>query len=67
MDTASVPNTWVTEHVALITQEVHLFSGTLRDDLLLVQADFVQRRPQLGVGGAGEGEEEVVAKRAENR
>ena len=35
VDTATVPNTWVTEHVALITQEVHLFSGTLRDDLLL--------------------------------
>lgn len=35
VDTATVPNTWVTRHVALVTQEVHLFSGTLRDDLLL--------------------------------
>lgn len=35
IDTATVPNPWVTEHVALITQEVHLFSGTLREDLLL--------------------------------
>ncbi|MDO5032165.1 ABC transporter ATP-binding protein [Corynebacterium sp.] len=33
--TAEVPNTWLTAHVALITQEVHLFSGTLREDLLL--------------------------------
>lgn len=37
VDTATVPNTWVTEHVALITQEVHLFSGTLREDLLLAR------------------------------
>ncbi|APT92647.1 ABC transporter ATP-binding protein [Corynebacterium phocae] len=35
VDIATVPNTWVTQHVALVTQEVHLFSGTLRDDLLL--------------------------------
>lgn len=37
IDTATVPNTWITEHVALITQEVHLFSGTLREDLLLAK------------------------------
>lgn len=37
IDTATVPNTWITEHVALITQEVHLFSGTLRSDLLLAK------------------------------
>ena len=35
IDTSEVPNTWLTRHVALITQEVHLFSGTLREDLLL--------------------------------
>lgn len=35
VDTATVPNTWVTQHVALITQDVHLFSGTLREDLHL--------------------------------
>ena len=33
IDTATVPNTWVTQHVALVTQDVHLFSGTLREDL----------------------------------
>ena len=37
IDTSTVPNTWITEHVALITQEVHLFSGTLRSDLLLAK------------------------------
>lgn len=37
IDTATVPNTWITEHVALITQEVHLFSGSLREDLLLAK------------------------------
>lgn len=37
IDTATVPNTWITEHVALITQEVHLFSGSLRNDLLLAK------------------------------
>lgn len=35
VDTATVPNSWVTQHVALVTQDVHLFSGSLRDDLLL--------------------------------
>ena len=39
IDTATVPNTWITEHVALITQEVHLFSGSLREDLLLAKPD----------------------------
>lgn len=39
VDTKTVPNTWVTQHVALITQEVHLFSGALRDDLLLALPD----------------------------
>lgn len=34
-----MPNTWITEHVALITQEVHLFSGSLREDLLLAKPD----------------------------
>ncbi|MCQ9676910.1 ABC transporter ATP-binding protein [Corynebacterium sp. BF-R-2] len=37
IDTSTVPNTWITEHVALITQDVHLFSGTLRSDLLLAK------------------------------
>lgn len=37
IDTATLPNTWITEHVALITQEVHLFSGSLRNDLLLAK------------------------------
>lgn len=39
VDTATVPNTWVTEHVALVTQEVHLFSGTLRADLHMAAPD----------------------------
>lgn len=38
-DTATVPNVWVSQHVALITQDVHLFSGTLRNDLLLAKPD----------------------------
>lgn len=39
IDTSTVPNSWVTQHVALVTQDVHLFSGTLRDDLLLAAPD----------------------------
>ena len=39
VELGSVDNSWVTRHVALITQEVHLFSGTLRDDLLLAAPD----------------------------
>lgn len=38
-DTATVPNVWISQHVALITQDVHLFSGTLRNDLLLAKPD----------------------------
>lgn len=33
VDTATVSDTWTTRQVALISQEVHLFSGTLREDL----------------------------------
>lgn len=33
VDTADVPNTWVARQVSLISQEVHLFSGTVREDL----------------------------------
>ncbi|NMF32503.1 ABC transporter ATP-binding protein [Corynebacterium ammoniagenes] len=38
-DTATVPNVWISQHVALITQDVHLFSGTVRNDLLLAKPD----------------------------
>lgn len=38
-DTATVPNVWISQNVALITQDVHLFSGTLRNDLLLAKPD----------------------------
>lgn len=29
------PDEWITKHVTLLSQEVHLFSGTLREDLTL--------------------------------
>ncbi|MEZ2121308.1 MULTISPECIES: ABC transporter ATP-binding protein [unclassified Corynebacterium] len=32
-DTTTVPDTWTARQVSLISQEVHLFSGALRDDL----------------------------------
>lgn len=35
IDSQEVSDTWWTSQVSLISQEVHLFSGTLRDDLLL--------------------------------
>ena len=35
VDTATVPNTWLAQQISLITQDIHLFSGTLREDLLL--------------------------------
>lgn len=34
-DTARVSDTWTTRQVTLISQEVHLFAGTLREDLLM--------------------------------
>ena len=33
VDTSTVPDTWTARQVSLISQEVHLFSGTLREDL----------------------------------
>ena len=33
VDTNTVPDTWTARNVSLISQEVHLFSGTLREDL----------------------------------
>lgn len=35
VDTATVSDSWTARHVALISQEVHLFAGTLADDLRL--------------------------------
>lgn len=35
IDTSTVSDTWTTRQVTLISQEVHLFSGTLREDLLM--------------------------------
>nr|WP_286979795.1 ABC transporter ATP-binding protein [Corynebacterium sp. UBA5992] len=37
VDTAATSSSWLSRHVALVTQEVHLFSGTLREDLLLAR------------------------------
>lgn len=33
VDTRAVPDTWTARQVSLVSQQVHLFSGTLRDDL----------------------------------
>ena len=35
VDTAEVDDAWTTRQVTLLTQDVHLFSGTLREDLLM--------------------------------
>ncbi|NLZ57968.1 MAG: ABC transporter ATP-binding protein [Corynebacterium sp.] len=35
VDTGTVSDTWTTRQVTLISQEVHLFSGSLREDLLM--------------------------------
>ncbi|GAA1473834.1 ABC transporter ATP-binding protein [Corynebacterium felinum] len=35
VDTRLAPDSWIARHVALISQQVHLFSGTLREDLHL--------------------------------
>ncbi|MEJ5927260.1 ABC transporter ATP-binding protein [Corynebacterium sp. H128] len=35
IDTATVPDSWVSRQVVLISQEVHIFAGTLADDLRL--------------------------------
>ncbi|WP_245797213.1 ABC transporter ATP-binding protein [Corynebacterium aquilae] len=37
VDTATVSDEWTARHVTLMSQEVHIFSGTLRDDLLLAK------------------------------
>lgn len=38
VDTATVSDTWTTRQITLISQEVHLFSGTLREDLSMAAA-----------------------------
>ncbi|MCK7637034.1 ABC transporter ATP-binding protein [Corynebacterium pygosceleis] len=38
-DTSTVPDTWTARQVSLISQEVHLFSGTLRDDLRMASPE----------------------------
>ncbi|MDC7104846.1 ABC transporter ATP-binding protein [Corynebacterium falsenii] len=38
VDVTEVPNTWTTATVTLLSQEVHLFAGPLRDDLLMADA-----------------------------
>ncbi|MDO5669718.1 MAG: ABC transporter ATP-binding protein [Corynebacterium sp.] len=35
VDTAQVDDAWATRQVTLLTQDVHLFSGSLREDLLM--------------------------------
>lgn len=39
LDVTSAPEPVVRRHVALVSQEVHVFAGTLRDNLLLARAD----------------------------
>ncbi|MCK7660481.1 ABC transporter ATP-binding protein/permease [Corynebacterium sp. CCM 8835] len=39
VDTSTVPDTWTARQVSLISQEVHLFSGTLREDLRMAAPD----------------------------
>ncbi|WP_448851663.1 ABC transporter ATP-binding protein [Corynebacterium sp. 335C] len=38
-DVAGVPDSWTARQVTLLGQETHLFSGTLREDLLLAAGD----------------------------
>lgn len=39
LDVATAPEPIVRRHVALVSQEVHVFAGTVRDNLLLARAD----------------------------
>lgn len=39
LDVASAPEPMLRRHVVLVSQEVHVFAGTLRDNLLLARAD----------------------------
>lgn len=39
IDTAEVDDAWTTRQVTLLTQDVHLFSGPLREDLRMASAD----------------------------
>src|SRR5699024_1512542 len=53
-DTATVPNVWISQHVALITLEVHLFSVTSCNDSLLATPvatanDLLTARSSVGL------------------
>ncbi|MEJ5996744.1 ABC transporter ATP-binding protein [Corynebacterium sp. H130] len=54
IDTAEVSDAWVSQQVVLISQEVHIFSGTLADDLRLAarnasDADLLAALAEVGL------------------
>lgn len=55
VDTTDVTDAWISRQVVLISQEVHIFAGTLRDDLLLARTtasdeDLLSALTQVGLG-----------------
>lgn len=56
VDTRSVPDTWTARQVSMISQQVHLFSGTLRDDLRMAapvdDATLIDALTAVGLHGA---------------
>nr|WP_255414033.1 ABC transporter ATP-binding protein [Corynebacterium sp. 13CS0277] len=55
VDTATVADSWTARHVTLMSQEVHVFAGPVRDDLLLARPgasdeDLLAALRRVGLG-----------------
>ncbi|ALC05879.1 hypothetical protein CDES_07330 [Corynebacterium deserti GIMN1.010] len=57
VDTSTVADTWTTRHVALISQEVHLFAGTLGDDLRMADTTASDKALFDALGQVGLGQD----------
>ena len=53
VDTSQVSDTWTAKNVTLLTQDVHVFAGTLRDDLAMASPGATNAELLAAVAGVG--------------
>lgn len=63
IDTDTVSDTWTTRQVALISQEVHLFSGSLGDDLRMADAQATDAQLFSALDAVGLGQNTTAFQR----
>ena len=62
-NTATVSDTWTTRQVALISQEVHLFAGTLAEDLRMANAHATDAQLHAALESVGLGQKTTAFRR----